>query len=382
MRSTAQLLADLVRLPSVNPMGRDLPADMVNEERVTSYLEEYFRGLDLPCERQEVAPQRTNLVARLDRGAKQTLLLEVHQDTVPVDGMTIDPFGGRVENGRLYGRGACDVKGGMVAMLQALTRLAKEKPRSANIVLACSVDEEHTSLGVRELARRRIQADCAVVAEPTRLNIVHAHKGVARWTIQTPGRSCHSSRPEQGVNAIYRMGRLLGAIERFAERLNQEKKDALLGPATLSVGRVLGGTSVNTVPDGCLIDIDRRLLPGEGADQAPRDLDAFLKTVGFDFDWQTSATYVHMPALGAAGKEQLIERLGNAIRPTKPDFTVHPVPFGTDAPWIAGLGIPTVIFGPGDIAQAHTCDEWIELDEIDQAAEILYRLALALASID
>src|SRR5262249_13139033 len=161
---TAQLLADLVRLPSVNPMGRELPHDITCEERVTRYLEQYFRRLGVPIEKQEVAPRRSNLVARLERGAPRTVIFEVHQDTVPTDGMTVDPFGARIENGRLYGRGACDVKGGMTAMLQAFTRLAKEKPQSANVILACSVDEEHTSLGVRELARRKLKADAAIVA--------------------------------------------------------------------------------------------------------------------------------------------------------------------------------------------------------------------------
>lgn len=379
MSETARLLADLVRLPSVNPMGRDLPAEIALEHRVTAYLESYLRGLDVPVERYEAAPGRANLVARLERGAAKTLLLEVHQDTVPVDAMTVEPFGAKVENGRLYGRGACDVKGGMAAMLHAFTRLVREKPASANVILACTVDEEHTSMGVRELARRGIHADLAIVAEPTRLNIVHAHKGVARWYIQAPGRSCHSSRPEQGINAIYRMGRLLGGIERFADSLSKQKTDPLLGTATLSVGRIDGGTSVNTVPDRCRIDIDRRLLPGEDPAAAPEELNAFLRGAGLDFPWDTSALYVHMPALSPINSTGAIEQLGQMIRPVKPDFTVHPVPFGTDAPWIAGLGIPTVIFGPGDIAQAHTCDEWIDLAEIDQAADILYRLALSLA---
>jgi len=378
MLDTPRLLADLVRLPSVNPMGRDLPPEIALEHRVTAYLESYLKALGVPVERQDVAPNRTNLLARLDRGAKTTLLLEVHQDTVPIDAMTVDPFGAKIENGRLYGRGACDVKGGMTAMLQAFTRLVRDKPRSANVLLACTVDEEHTSLGVRELQRRKVHADYAVVAEPTRLNIVHAHKGVARWTIHTPGRSCHSSRPEQGVNAIYRMGRLLVAVEQFAATLS-DKRDPLLGPATLSVGRIDGGTSVNTVPDSCRIDIDRRLLPGEDPAAMPAQLNTFLKSAGLDFDWNTSEPYVHMPALSPDNSKDLIAKLGAFIRPVKPDFTVHPVPFGTDAPWIASLGIPTVIFGPGDIDQAHTCDEWIDLAEVDQAADILYRFAVSLA---
>jgi acetylornithine deacetylase/succinyl-diaminopimelate desuccinylase-like protein len=197
MTETARLLRDLVALPSVNPMGRDLPADIVLEHRVTDYLEQFFRTLGVPYERQPVAPGRDNLVARLEApAARRTLLLEAHQDTVPIDHMTVEPFGARIEGGRLYGRGACDIKGGMAAMLAAFARLARERPPGgANVILACTVDEENTMLGVRELVRRGVRADFAVVAEPTRLNIVHAHKGVVRWHLLTAGRSCHSSSP-------------------------------------------------------------------------------------------------------------------------------------------------------------------------------------------
>src|SRR5262249_12552587 len=155
-------------------------------------------------------------------------LLEAHQDTVPVDGMTIDPFGAKIESGRLYGRGACDIKGGMAAMLAAFARLVHEKPRGAmNVVMACTADEELTFLGVQELVKRGLKADFAVVAEPTLLNIVTAHKGVARIVLTVPGRACHSASPEQGVNAIYRMARVLGGVERFAAQLRTSRADPL-----------------------------------------------------------------------------------------------------------------------------------------------------------
>src|SRR5438552_3634831 len=172
MTETTRLLRDLVALPSVNPMGRDLPADIVFEHRVAGYLEQFFRDLGVPYERQEIAPQRANVVARLEiPGARRTLLLEAHQDTVPVDQMTIEPFGARIENGRLYGRGACDIKGGMASMLACFARAVREKPAGAcNVLMACTVDEEHTFLGVQRLVRD-LRADLAVVAEPTQLQI-------------------------------------------------------------------------------------------------------------------------------------------------------------------------------------------------------------------
>lgn len=383
MTETATILRDLVRLPSVNPMGRELPPEITGEQRVTAYLVEFFRGLGVPFEQQQAAPGRANVVARLDvPGARRTLLLEAHQDTVPTDNMTIEPFGAHVENGRLYGRGACDVKGGMAAMLGCFARLVRERPAGCgNVVMACSVDEEHSMLGVRELARRGPRADFAVVAEPTRLAIVHAHKGVVRWFLSTAGRSCHSSAPQEGINAIYRMGHVLVALERYADDLSRRPPDPLLGPATLSVGRIGGGTSVNTVPDGCCIEVDRRLIPGEQPEAALTDLMTYLRErAGLDVAVEASPMGIEMPALAPEGSEEIRRLLGAAIDAERGSHTVHPVPYGTDAATLAAAGIPAVVFGPGDIAKAHTRDESIPLDEVEQAACILYRLACAVGS--
>jgi acetylornithine deacetylase len=382
MSETVRLLRDLVALPSVNPMGRPLTGPDLYEHRVTDYLEQFCRGLGVPCERQPVAPLRDNLIAVYDPpGATATLVFEAHQDTVPTDHMTIDPFGARIENGRLYGRGACDIKGGLAAMLTAFARVVRDRPRgAARLVLACSVDEEHTFLGVQRLAGgglvRPEQPISAVVAEPTQLEIVHAHKGAVRWDLLTSGRSCHSSRPELGVNAIYHMAHLLPLVERYAEELRASRSDPLLGPATLSVGLIQGGTSVNTVPDRCRVEIDRRLVPGEEARTAPGELLAYLRQradprISFTF----SEPWLNCPALPPHGAPELVERLGRAIDAVLGAHQVVTVPYGTDASSLAEAGIPSVVFGPGDIAQAHTCDEWVDLQQVEQASEILYRLA-------
>jgi acetylornithine deacetylase/succinyl-diaminopimelate desuccinylase-like protein len=229
---------------------------------------------------------------------------------------------------------------------------------------------------VQHLVSSGIKADMAVVAEPTSLNVVHAHKGVARWVLTTLGRSCHSSSPELGTSAIYRMGRLLGGIEKYADHLRKTTIDPLLGPATLSVGRIEGGTSVNTVPDRCRIEIDRRLVRGESAEQATIDFKTYLENeAGIDFPFDCPAPWLSMPALHAQGAEDLTHQLGQAIDCTRGSHRVHAVPYGTDASTLAAAGIPAVVFGPGDIAKAHTADEWVPLDEVAQACEILYHLA-------
>ncbi len=379
MHETTRLLRDLVALPSVNPMGRDLQGPGVYEHQVTAYLEEFLRGLDVWWERQPVAPLRDNIVARLElAGSGPSVMFEAHQDTVPADAMTVEPFGARVVNGRLYGRGACDIKGGMASMLAAFARLARERPAGGAraVVLACTVDEEHTFLGVQELVRRGPRADMAVVAEPTRLKIVRSHKGVARWQVRTPGRSCHSSMPEQGVNAIYRMGKLLGAIDRYADQLRRSCRDPLLGPPTLSVGRIEGGTSVNTIPDFCRIEVDRRLIPGEDPEAVQGHFRDFLEAQAeVDFPFECGPLWINCPALGPELSGGLVARLGAAIDAVVGRHVVEAVPYGTDASSLAAANVASVVFGPGDIAQAHTCDEWVALDEVEQAAEILYRLA-------
>lgn len=378
MLETTRLLSDLVRIPSVNPMGRGLSGPEVYEARVTDYLEQFFRGLGVPYERQPIVPERANILARYETpGARRTLVFEAHQDTVPTDNMTVEPFGAKVEGNRLYGRGAVDIKGGMAAMLAAFARLVRTRPAGAcNVVMACSVDEEYTFLGVQRLARD-LKADGAIVAEPTKLEIVDAHKGVVRWFVHTAGRSCHSSSPEQGTNAIYRMGRLLTGIERYAERLRCDKTDPRLGPATLSVGRIEGGTSANVVPDRCRIEIDRRVLPGEDPLAAPEELAAYLRQhEQIDFPLESEKPWMSKTPLGADKSGDLSARLGRAVDAIRGSHRRTAVPYGTDASTIAAAGVPAVVFGPGDIAQAHTCDEWVPLDEVEQAAEILYRVAL------
>ncbi len=374
------LLADLVRRPSVNPMGRtDLPPELVHEARVTDCLEAHLRAIGAEYHRRPVEPGRDNLVAVYTppTPAPFTVIFEAHQDTVPVDAMTVDPFAARVEGGRLYGRGACDVKAGIAVMLTAFARLVRERPAgSARVVLAFTVDEEHTFIGVQELAKAGPRADFAVVAEPTLLNIVTAHKGVARWQIETAGRACHSSRPEQGVNAVYRMARLLRGVEDYADALRGRPPHPLLGPPTLSVGRVVGGVSPNTVPDFCRIEVDRRLIPGETSAAAVADLTAFLTGYpGVDFPFAASTPKLACPPLDPAGSAELASRLGSAVNAVVGRHEVLAVPYGTDASTLAEAGIPAVVFGPGDIAQAHTKDEWIDLAQLEPAAEILFRFA-------
>jgi len=377
-----RLLADLVAIPSLNPMGRPVSGPQYLEGGMTDYLEGYFRDLGVRHERTPISPGRDNLLAwYVAPSARRTLLFDAHQDTVPADGMSIDPFGARIEGGRLHGRGACDVKGGMAAMLTAFARLVRERPaHSASVIMACTVDEEYTHTGSSHLAAHPVGADLAIVAEPTRLDLVVCHKGALRWKVRTRGVACHSSTPELGDNAIYRMARVIAALADHAGQLAGAEPHPVLGTPSLSVGRIEGGYAANVVPDWCEIEVDRRVLPAEIPDQcygkAALAVAAALGTEG----WEFLDPWVNMPALAPEMSAGCVALLRDAIRGVLGrEPAISGVPYGTDAGPLAEAGLPAVVHGPGDIAQAHTRDEWIDLDELGAAVEVYYAIALALA---
>jgi acetylornithine deacetylase len=364
-------------------MGRSVSGPEFLETRLTVFLESWLHDLDVRYSRIPIAPGRDNLVAWYDAPAPRArLLFDVHQDTVPVDGMMIPPFVPNIDGGRLFGRGSCDVKGSMAAMMTAFARLVRERPASsASVMLAFTVDEEFTHIGSSWLSTSDHGADLAIVAEPTELNLVDCHKGALRWKVRTKGVACHSSRPDMGQNAIYRMAGVLGAVERHAAELAQSPPDARLGPPTLSVGRIEGGQSVNIVPDWCEIEIDRRMIPGEtAADCLTRLKCAIDETLGSPGWLEFGQPWMHLPPLAPRAADWL-EPLRNAIKSATGHVpTVSGVPFGTDAGPLSEHGTPCVIFGPGDIAQAHTRDEWIELEQVKQAADAYYQIVVELGS--
>ncbi len=380
------LTQQLVRIPSINPMGRHVSGPEYLEGRVGDFLADLFTQWNLSWERHAVLPGRDNLIARLPRGSNDltdSLLLEVHQDTVPIDGMSIDPFAGELRDGRIYGRGACDVKGGMAAMLCAIAQLQERPgPNQPEIILACTVNEENGFDGVRHLCRHwqdgTSELLCrpprwAIVAEPTELEVVVAHKGTVRWRCHARGRAAHSSNPAAGCNAIYRMQPVISALQRYAEEIlpSVATSHPLLGGPTLSVGTIRGGLSVNTVPDQCTIEIDRRLLPGESADEAFAAVRAHVAQSAPVEGIEHEPPFLAAPGLASVDNQELAAALSQSARRSGTGARHLGVPFGTDAGTLAAAGIPTVVFGPGSIQQAHTKDEWIDVEQLRRAVAIL-----------
>lgn len=391
-----ETLCDLVRIPSVNPMGRNLTGDEYYEHRVTAYLEERFKALKLPYERHTVSPLRDNILCRLDgsptpENGGKILMLEAHQDTVPTFGMTIPPFEPERIDDRIYGRGSCDIKGGLAAMLTAFTRLAKDrKKKRPTVILACTVNEEHGFTGATHLAKMfsRVEGhptsnllprapDMCIVAEPTLLNVVTAHKGMARWRCHTSGRAGHSSQPHLGDNAIYHMAHVLQALELYARDVVPHLAEhPLCGRPTLSVGLISGGLSVNTIPDHCTVEIDRRILPENDPQQAwQHAVDYINAVIPAGTPVVHDSPFMFTRGLPDAANGDLAAALSEAAQGCEAPGAIVGVPYGTDAPHYAAAGAPSVVFGPGSIEQAHTADEWVATEQVERAAEVYYQFA-------
>jgi acetylornithine deacetylase/succinyl-diaminopimelate desuccinylase family protein len=372
MNAIEQLLSDLVAIPSMNPMGRGREGVQYGEAALAQFIMEYLRRASIDVETDEVAPGRPNVVARFDAGSRETLLLEAHLDTVFADRMTIDPFRPEIRNGRLYGRGACDTKGSLAVFLHALRSCAegKEKP-SCNILFLATVDEEYGFTGSKQAVARGVKADFGIVGEPTELHIVRAHKGVTRWKVITHGVAAHSAYPDRGRNAIYGMAQVVARLERHAAALLQQTPHPLLGTPTLSVGVIEGGQTVNIVPDRCMIEVDRRTLPGETDASV---LAAARAVLGDLSGWEIVGPHLSIAGMEVSADHPVVRKLGQAVKEVTGDSVIESAQYATDAGVYNSNGIPSIVFGPGNIARAHTEEEYVEIDQLHDAVRIIRRV--------
>lgn len=366
-------LAELVRINSVNSSYEGGPG----EGEIAAFIRRFFEQRGIEVWEQEVFPGRPNVIARLPgRDAARRVVLEAHTDTVSVQGMTLPPFDPVIRDGKMFGRGSCDTKAGLAAMMHALASL-KEKGVTppCEVLLAATVDEEYSYRGVVRLCEG-LRADAAIVAEPTELRAVIATKGVLRCRILTHGKAAHSSKPHLGVNAITAMARVISALEADAGRLAQIRHP-LTGPATLNVGVIHGGVQVNFVPDRCAIEMDRRLLPGEKAETALREYEELVAKVcaalpGARGEIEQPPLLVD-EALDTPADSPVVRAASAVLAQMGLDSAPCGVPFGCDASKLSRAGIPAIVFGPGSIDRAHTADEFIELDQVERALEFHQR---------
>jgi acetylornithine deacetylase/succinyl-diaminopimelate desuccinylase-like protein len=374
MTKTEKLLRELIALPSVNPAF--VPPDDANagEQRVAEFLAAVAARGGLDVEFRPVLPNRSNLIAtcRAASKAKRRVVLAPHMDTVGAPGAVFTP---QLKGNRLYGRGACDTKGSVAAMLSALLEMAesRDRPKQTEIVFAGLIDEESLQSGSRALAASGLKADLAIVGEPTRCKVVTAHKGAVWLKLETHGKAAHAARPELGENAAYKMARICTLLETEYTAQLLKKTHPLLGHGTINVGAIHAGQQPNIVPAYCNALIDRRTLPGETNPSVIKELRTLFRSHGLSADFSSIHPYA-CPALETDFKHPLVARFMSSTNQRKPEGAT----FFSDAAVLAAGGIASVLFGPGDIAQAHTPDEWIEVAQLERAKSALLKFLQSL----
>lgn len=368
------LLRELVAVDSVNP---SLVPGAAGEAAVAVVIAARMRQAGLRVELQPVAGGRSNVIGVLEGAAPgPSLMFCGHMDTVGVEGMA-RPFEPEERDGRLYGRGTQDMKGGLAAMIDA-ARVARERGfRTGRLIVAAVVDEEYASLGADALVRNWT-ADAAVVTEPTGLQVGIAHKGFAWIEVRTAGRAAHGSRPLDGRDAILRMGRVLGAIEALDRSLQARTPHPLIGTPSLHASTITGGGEWSTYPDRCVLRLERRTVSGETGESALAEIHEILERVRReDPEFEASAVLSFArPAYEAPAGHALPRALAAAAARDGVPAPVAGMSFWTDAAILGGAGIPTVVFGPGG-AGLHSPDEYVELSDVVACRDALAALALA-----
>lgn len=368
--SVADLLRELIRIPSVNPAFAAGRAKGSGEDRIGDYLSALARQAGLRVKSQRAALRRKNIwviLPALER-RNHRIILAPHLDTIGVE--EADQLQPKWRNGRIYGRGACDTKGSVAAMFFSLLKLAQsaERPRRTEVLFVGLADEENAQLGSRAFAAKCPPADLAIVGEPTRLQVVTTHKGDFWFEIEAQGKAAHGSRPELGKSAVLEMAKLIVALETDYAATLRKRRHPLLGSPTINVGVVKGGRQPNVVPDRCRIQVDRRSLPGENLAQ----VEAELLRVAQEANVRATISDLRQRPTPALETDSSLPSVRNFLRHMGRK-QVCGVDYFCDAAVIAVAGIPCVVYGPGDIAQAHTAKEWISERSLRLGAERLLR---------
>jgi acetylornithine deacetylase len=361
----AELLADLVRIDSINP---DMVEGAAGEGDIARFVAGWLEHAGLEVEIEEVGPGRFNTVgiARGSGGGK-SLLFNAHMDTVGVAGME-RPFEPTLENGRLHGRGSYDMKAGLAAIMLAGAHAVGAGLRGDVIVTAVA-DEEVASIGSARIAER-YSADAAIVSEPTEMRLALAHKGFVGFEIETKGRAAHGSRPDLGIDAIAHMGHVLVGIEELDRQLRADPTHPLLGSGSLHASVIEGGQEFSSYPERCLLKGERRTIPGEPVEHVEGELRELLGEIDGKirvvvarqpFETPPDAPIAELVARHAGGPE------------------IVGVPFWADSALLSSAGIPTVVFGPSGEG-AHAVEEWVDLASVERCVEIYSAVARELCA--
>jgi acetylornithine deacetylase len=366
----------LTRIDSRNPT---LVPEAPGEGPVVRYLAQVLADWGIAAELTEAAPGRPNLVARVGAAGAPALIFAGHLDTVGVEGMTHPPFDADIRLDCIFGRGSADMKGGVAAMCSAAV-LALDavgaSPRR-QIIIAAVADEEYESLGMRDLVRRGIEAEAAIVTEPTKLSICPAHRGFVWAELEFTGQAAHGSRYDVGIDAIRHAGLVLAELDELDAGELQQRTHPLLGRGSVHASTISGGIGLSTYPDKCVLRIERRTLPGETSDDVMLELESACDRVRArrpQLSVEVRLIEAQAPSDVSPGAP-VVTMLRNALSAEAIEPTIEGMSAWTDAAVLNDAGIPAICFGPGDIRLAHAAEEFVPINDIERATVVLTRLA-------
>jgi acetylornithine deacetylase len=374
MTSAAELLKELVSINSVNP---DLVPGAVGEVKIAAFCAQWLEAHGFEVHRLEERKGRPSVVGiAKGRGGGRSLMFNGHIDTVTLAGYDGDPLLPKVESGKIFGRGAFDMKSGVAAMMVAAANAAKQG-LAGDILVACVADEEYASLGTAEVARH-FKADAAVVTEPSHLELTLAHKGFVWFDVIVEGRAAHGSRPDIGIDAITKAGHFLVALEAYGQKLLAGKGHPVLRTGSVHASIIKSGEELSSYPATCRISIERRTIPGETGHSVENELTAILDSIAraipdFCFSLERGLERVPFEAktdepIVACIRKHATEALGHTPK-------IRGEPFWTDCAILKEAGIPSLLFG-ADGAGAHAATEWASIESVETLSRILERAAV------
>ncbi len=369
------LTSTLVAIDSRNP---SLAATSPGEGACARALADVLDAWGFRVALVDSAPNRPNVVARIGRAGGRTLMFNGHIDTVGVEGMTHPPFEPKISEGNLYGRGSCDMKGGVAAMCAAAA-LAADTGIDGEIVVAAVTDEEWTSLGTSSLLARGVRADAAIVTEPTCLSIGPAHRGFAWAVVTVHGVAAHGSRYDVGVDANTMAALLLAELDEYQRTVLPQRLHPLLGRGSFHAARISGGSGLSTYAASCRVEFERRSLPGETGESFAAELRAACDRVAerdARFRADVEVTFVQAPN-DVAADAPIVQSLARAVAALEGrDAPIEGLSYWTDAALLSAAGIPAICYGPGDIRLAHSATEWVPVAEVRRATAVLAQAAI------
>lgn len=359
----------LIATPSVNPT---LDTEGAGEAAIASLAAGWLRSWGFAVEVLEFEAGRPSVVARLERGENRTLAFAGHLDTVGVSDMTIDPFDPIVRHGRVWGRGAADMKGGLAAILAAARDTAAEAFHGT-LVVCLTADEEHAGRGSSQVVDAGLNADAIIVCEPTGMAIMPAHKGFAWIRIDFRGQAAHGSRPERGVDAIRHAGIFLARLDELETRLTQRRRHPLLGSGSIHAGTIHGGTAPSVYPSHCHLTLERRTLPGESVATVRSDIEYLLAQLRSDVPSLDADLDISLFRNGSelAPDHEIVDVLSSSLADANLEPRIEGMSAWVEAAVYNAGGIPAIAFGPGEIEDAHSADESAPVWEIEAAHHVL-----------